>query len=377
MRDSSKSAEAQQASAPSSEFQPDPSRAQLQRSLGIWPLEIRRFQVAAYKVFLGFTFVFSVMMGWVNWTSTGFFVLITMLLGCAAVALYFGFMMRLSSTRFEVSRFGFQIIRDGPLDPEYHEFENVESISFWSIPGLYGSFKMKMKNGSSVSIPPILQRSDYILDLLVIARPDFANTKGLEDYRRTAIAIDHSWTRLAEKMMNWPSWMASGAMKWFAGCGLAFSIALTMQGHVQSDLPFLIFVCIADVMFLVIATGFALEYGLTLRQVRKLEREPSAVRRDREDEVRWSTRFSRAAWVFVLFGSMTAALVEGARMEGLRGESSRLSRERFVETVGNDFTLGNELHLSGGQEQAPEDAPPPESMISPVGAPTRLPSSDH
>jgi len=81
-------------------------------------------------------------------------------------------------------------------------FEDVATIEFSHVPYVGGWFKLKMKSGEAHRFTVVLERSEYILEMLAAAKPGIVDTAEMMRYRRTAVLADHSWGRVSEKMKN-------------------------------------------------------------------------------------------------------------------------------------------------------------------------------
>jgi hypothetical protein len=94
---------------------------------------------------------------------------------------------------------------EGPDGTIEIPFQDVRSVSFSHLPYVGGWFKLAMKNGTKFRFTVVLERSEYILEMLAAARPDIVNSKDMMNYRRTAVLAEHSWARASDKLKNYPS----------------------------------------------------------------------------------------------------------------------------------------------------------------------------
>ncbi len=81
-------------------------------------------------------------------------------------------------------------------------FDDVVGIKFSHMPYIGGWFKLLMKSGQAHRFTVVLERSEYILEMLAAHKPALVQTEEMMHYRRTAVLADHSWGRVTEKMKN-------------------------------------------------------------------------------------------------------------------------------------------------------------------------------
>ncbi len=81
-------------------------------------------------------------------------------------------------------------------------FADVVAIKFSHLPYVGGWFKLVMKSGENHRFTVVLERSEYILEMMAALKPEMVNTEEMMHYRRTAVLADHSWGRVSEKLKN-------------------------------------------------------------------------------------------------------------------------------------------------------------------------------
>lgn len=163
-------------------------------------------------------------------------------------------------------------------------FNDVESIKFSHVPYVGGWFKLMMKNGQIHRFTVVLERSEYILEMLAAAKPGIVNAEEMLKYRRTAVLADHSWGRVTDKMKNHKGLL----LKYLVTPALLAAVwigAMTLQ--VQQDAPGVwgmmeLFLIIAIVN---LAVGFLItfsfgEFLIVTRGREKILADPAALQRD-------------------------------------------------------------------------------------------------
>jgi hypothetical protein len=115
------------------------------------------------------------------------------------------FVKPLAFVKIKVHQFGLSL--ESPESVTEIAFQDVAEIKFSHLPYIGGWFKLKMKSGASHRFTVVLERSEYILEMLASARPDVVQVEDIMNYRRTAVLADHSWARVTDKVKNYKSWL--------------------------------------------------------------------------------------------------------------------------------------------------------------------------
>lgn len=83
-------------------------------------------------------------------------------------------------------------------------FNDIEHVTFSSIPMVGGWYKIKTKNGKARRFTVVLENSHLVLDAINQTHPNLIDQRKLSEYRRTAVYSSESWDRVYSKLSNWP-----------------------------------------------------------------------------------------------------------------------------------------------------------------------------
>lgn len=159
-------------------------------------------------------------------------------------------------------------------------FSSVERVHFSHLPMAGGFFRIELSNGRSFYFTVVLERSEYILEAIASSRPDLVDEKTLLNYRRTAIVIDHSWSRVYGHFKRWPFLIFKYAVTPAAFWALLWSTSLIPPEAAARLLPAVLGMC----ALLGLSKWFATDLILAAQTRKRLIASPELVRRDVQTE---------------------------------------------------------------------------------------------
>lgn len=183
---------------------------------------------------------------------------------------------------------GLRMVR--PWDSAELAFKDLASIKVQHVPYMGGRFSLRLPDGREFFFTVALERSEYILENLLQARPDLLPVDDFLRFRRTALAADHSWARLVERFRS--DWLQLALLYVALPLGgflAALPSYLSTGAEGEDLLPHL-----ASGLLSVVALNITLGLGtwavgdlyLIWRGGEKVLRDPGALRRDLELEKR-------------------------------------------------------------------------------------------
>lgn len=109
--------------------------------------------------------------------------------------------------RFNLRNYAYTLIHlrpDGvtlerPWDKNEFSFAEVIDVKVWHVPYLGGRFRFTLPEKRTFTFTVGIERSEYILESFLAARPGMIPMKDFLRLRRTAILTDHSWARLHDR----------------------------------------------------------------------------------------------------------------------------------------------------------------------------------
>jgi hypothetical protein len=328
---------------------PPPSRTNLERSLTYGGMGLRRFQQFLLNTYLflagcgAWLFAAAIFFGSTKLAMIGFSVLVFF-----GPPIFFGWMSlrQMQVKRVDVNDAGI-IIDDGHSREDY-AFSDVEALKFVWIPYLVFKANFIMKDGRKLSLPAMVERLDYPLDLFAAARPDLASDPSFMHYRRIAICLDHTWARLGQTMANpvRAVFSAVGRFLFTIVCAAGVTSLGQQMGWFPKMEHFSSFMLWAtDVLFMSLMVWVlsyaAFETRFYFASMKRLKDDPYAVKRDmrKEAEVRAKT----VRWTYA--GSLVMALVVAVIASAdLREHQDRAHAEQASEAPAktNPDQAGNE-----------------------------------
>lgn len=260
------------------------ARSHLRRTL-----EYRPHIRISYKALLGFaalSFVLVIAFAIYYATvaqdlQTALWILVGGLLAPLILALEAHFLARpLASTRVHVREDGLTIDRMGQsLEVPY---STVKQIRFSHTPYIGGWFELLLESGEKHRFTVVLERSEYVLEAIVAARPGIVSEEDLVAFRRAAILSDHSWARVYSKLKGTRGLLLKYLV--LPAILAAITIAVMKMKALLIDGPGMIklFMLVAGLNFAVgLSVSFALsEFVLLMVGRERLTQDPKAVVRD-------------------------------------------------------------------------------------------------
>ena len=198
---------------------------------------------------------------------------------------------------------GLRVVR--PWDSAEVAFKDIAAIKVQHVPYMGGRFSLRMPDGREFFFTVALERSEYVLENLLQARPDLLPADDFLRFRRTALASDHSWARLVDRFrVNWLQ-LALLYVALPLGAFLAALPSYLTAGSEGEDLLPALF----SGFFSVAALNFTVGLGvwavadlfLIWMGGEKILRDPSALRRDLPLEKK-VYRYSAFAHVVLVLG---------------------------------------------------------------------------
>ncbi len=219
------------------------------------------------------------------------------------------FLKPMAFVKIHVHQYGLTL--ENPTRTTELQFKDVKSISFSHLPYVGGWFTLVMESGSHHRFTVGLERSEYILEMLVSARPDVVDTMKMLDYRRTAVLTDHSWARAHEHFKKYKTWLLKYlavpvvlTAEWLAG------IVLYAQQSVPTPSKILgttLIMVAANLIMGIFVTFAAEEFCILARGRRNLMADASYLKRDLEFEKQAGRLSYTVHWILAL--AITALVV--------------------------------------------------------------------
>jgi hypothetical protein len=105
-------------------------------------------------------------------------------------------------------------------------YAHIERMNTRHLPMLFGWFTIMTSAGKRYRFFPVLERNNYLLDAISTSQPALVPPKKMDNFRRTLVALDHSWARVYASLYNF---------KRIGLVYLAFPFALTVVGALTQE----------------------------------------------------------------------------------------------------------------------------------------------
>jgi hypothetical protein len=163
-------------------------------------------------------------------------------------------------------------------------YQDVTKVEFADLGFLGGWFRLHLASGKKIKFTSVLERGEYILEALAVAKPEVVPKDRMEHYRITSITADHSWARLYVTFKAWRTLIKNYVAIPGMMCVMLFVFRTCTPG-LQKHLPLLSWLSIFAVIFLLNgAVGFFTWFSVDTHFLKKtraaLAADPLAVRRD-------------------------------------------------------------------------------------------------
>lgn len=89
----------------------------------------------------------------------------------------------------------------GPTENKTILFQDVIGFEIHQLPVVGGWYFLITQDGLKHRFTQILERSEYVIDALISARPEFANRQNIQKFRNHTIAIDHIFARFEDNFL--------------------------------------------------------------------------------------------------------------------------------------------------------------------------------
>lgn len=170
----------------------------------------------------------------------------------------------------------------GPIENKTILFQDVVGFEIHQLPVVGGWYFLITQNGMRYRFTQILERSEYVIDTLISARPEFAHRQDIQRFRNHTIAIDHIFARFEDNFLY----------RWY-GFFIKYLILPFVFASIGSYYFHTIFIdTLRNFLYLNTVIGyfiyFSSEYFLSQNTLRNLNQNPNQVRRNptKENSVR-------------------------------------------------------------------------------------------
>lgn len=83
-------------------------------------------------------------------------------------------------------------------------YEQINCIRFSKLsPRFFGGFRIRLKSGTWLRFPSLMENSSHLLKMIQQSRPDLADRDEFDRFSHTASLVEVSWQRLRGKWRNW------------------------------------------------------------------------------------------------------------------------------------------------------------------------------
>lgn len=189
-------------------------------------------------------------------------------------------------TLYQVSPEGILVTRG--LSKMNYLFSEIQSVDFprspftkWLLSGFY---RIRMKSGEQMILSIGLERSEYILELLVASRPDLVVKEEIQQIRVRALLMDHQWGFLQDTVRFHPLDLTSKIFIWPLAQTVFWSFfsSQALQEDAKPIQKFMIFLIVAVMTF--VFTSLINAWVLLRAEKKRLHKDPNAVKRDLPEE---------------------------------------------------------------------------------------------
>ncbi|MEK7355196.1 MAG: hypothetical protein AAB250_02015 [Bdellovibrionota bacterium] len=317
----------------------DPSRSNLERSLRQGPVELRLYHGKMLKVLvwisaLSVALAMVGLMFGIRWlTPLALLFFVVFIPGTAISLIVVPFLRK---KRLDVSRAGIQIDHgNGRVD--WYPFAEIQSIHLPRKPYVTTPFRVCMRDGRELRMIPSWERFDYVLDLLSLGRPDLTGHADYAKYRSACVAFDHIVSRSAQRgpMITFVDGVVRSFVAGVFGVGMIFAWKSLSGAGVQWMTSG--YRAFSDIFFIcgfIWAAWLIIQDVILARQLlRRLEKDPNDVRRDRVAEQWLMQPFSGPSGVVFGLAVVCSAVVTISRTEVVHNPLASMARhEGFTQT---------------------------------------------
>ena len=152
-------------------------------------------------------------------------------------------------------------------------FKTVKELSFSGVPIVSGMMKLTLEDGRIFTFPPALERREYILETLAVAKPSILPAHELLSLRNRLVISDHSFARFSKNLKQWPRLLTKFGVSTLISTTIYWLVGAAMSGRYEFEQFWTALSVIALInLFLTSMALTAVEIYLSVRKYRELSR---------------------------------------------------------------------------------------------------------